>query len=120
MNFSVLAGWESPAEKVIKTAGCRKLEMLTPKGEHFYPLFYQGDVRWENQSRRNRNRQNFVVGSYFLTALQSSENPGAPFWVVTCSFGPTCGDEDFSTNEAKKAKKSIFRLRISLQQEQTK
>jgi len=48
--------------------------MLTPKGEHF-PLFYQGDVRWENQLRRNRNRQNFVVGSYFLMAPQSSENP---------------------------------------------
>src|SRR5689334_17025127 len=41
----------------------------------FYPLFYQGDVRWENQFRRNRNRQNFVVGSYFLTGLESSENP---------------------------------------------
>src|SRR5450759_4570554 len=95
-----------------------KLEMLTPKGEHFIPLFYQGDVRWENQSRRNRNRQNFVVGSYFLTALQSRENPTALFLVVTCCFGPTCGDEDFSTNSAKKAKKSILRLRISLQPKQ--
>jgi hypothetical protein len=91
-----------------------KLEMLTPKGEHFIPLFYQGDVRWENQSRRNRNRQNFVVGSYFLTALQSSKNPTGLFFAVTCSFGPTCGDVDFSTEWAKKAKKSIFRLRISL------
>jgi hypothetical protein len=53
---------------------CYQIEMLTRAGEHF-ALFYQGDVRWENQSRRNRNRQNFVVGSYFLTALQSRKNP---------------------------------------------
>src|SRR5665647_1622194 len=92
--------------------------MLTPKGEHFNPLFYQGDVRWENQSRRNRNRQNFVVESYFLTAFQSSENPAGPFLAVTCSFGPACGDVDFSTEGAKQAKKSIFRLRISLESEQ--
>jgi hypothetical protein len=26
-------------------------------GEHCFALFYQGDVRWENQFRRNRNRQ---------------------------------------------------------------
>ena len=32
-----------------------QIEMLTPKGEHPFPLFYQGDVRWENQFRRNRN-----------------------------------------------------------------
>jgi hypothetical protein len=58
-----------------------KTEMLTPKGEHsIFPLFYQGDVRWENQFRRNRNRQNFVVGSYFLTALESSEKPAQSFW----------------------------------------
>ena len=56
--------------------------MLTPAGEHF-ALFYQGDVRWENQSRRNRNRQNFVVGSYFLTALQSRQNPAENFSKTT-------------------------------------
>ena len=47
--------------------------MLTPAGEHF-ALFYQGDVRWENQFRRNRNRQNFVVGYYVLTGFESREN----------------------------------------------
>jgi hypothetical protein len=31
--------------------------MLTPKGEHSIPLFYQGDVRWENHFRRHRNRR---------------------------------------------------------------
>ena len=95
-----------------------ELEMLTPKGEHSFPLFYQGDVRWENQSRRNRNRQNFVVESYFLTALQSSKNPNALFLVVTCSRGATCGKRDFSVNPVNKAKKSIFPLRISLQHTQ--
>src|SRR5438552_9937208 len=92
--------------------------MLTPKGEHSIPLFYQGDVRWENQSRRNRNRQNFVVESYFLTALQSSKNPAAFFLVVTCSLRATCGNQDFRPFVGKKAKRSIFRLRISLQHQQ--
>src|SRR3954471_23086462 len=98
---------------------CRKMKMLTPKGEHFFPLFYQGDVRWENQSRRNRNRQNFVVESYFLTALQSSENPARFFLVVTCSLEPTCTKVPFLTNPANKAKKSNFSLRILLQHKQT-
>src|SRR3954451_18497857 len=92
--------------------------MLTPKGEHSFPLFYQGDVRWENQSRRNRNRQNFVVESYFLTALQSSENPAALFLVVTCSLRATCGNRVFGRFPRKQAKRSIFRLRISLQRQQ--
>jgi hypothetical protein len=104
VNFSVLPERENPPETGISP----KLEMLTPKGEHFIPLFYQGDVRWENQSRRNRNRQNFVVESYFLTAFQSSENPAGFFLVVTCSFGPTCGDNVFSTEFAQQAKRSIF------------
>jgi len=42
-------------------------------GEHFLALFYQGDVQWENQFRRNHNRQNPVIGSYFLEHLKSSE-----------------------------------------------
>ncbi len=54
-------------------------EMLTPKGEHLYPLFSQGDVRWENQLRRNRNRQNFVVGSYFPWRLKSRKNRARNF-----------------------------------------
>ncbi len=39
------------------TANGPKIEMLTPKGEHSIPLFYQGDVRWENHFRRLHNRQ---------------------------------------------------------------
>ena len=82
--------------------------MLTPKGEHF-TLFYQGDVRWENQSRRNRNRQNFVVGSYFLTALQSSKNPAPKFSVVTCSrTGRLAGRASFPAASAKLLKRLIF------------
>jgi hypothetical protein len=38
--------------------------MLTPKGEHSIPLFYQGDVRWENHFRRLRNRQK--LGDWIL------------------------------------------------------
>ena len=38
--------------------GALKIEMLTPKDEHFVsPCSTRGDVRWENQFRRNRNRQ---------------------------------------------------------------
>ena len=64
----------------------------------------------ENQSRRNRN-QNFVVESYFLTALQSSENP-VPFFGRNLLFEPTCENVWFFTDPANKAKKSIFSLRI--------
>src|SRR4051812_46795701 len=94
---------------------CRKMKMLTPKGEHFFPLFYQGDVRWENQSRRNRNRQNFVVGSYFPTALKSRKNPGQLFLVVTCSCGATCGTRMFSSVSIGCLKTPVFSLWISLQ-----
>src|SRR5579862_694297 len=49
------------AEENLKTQCTSKMrpqiEMLTPKGEHSIPLFYQGDVRWENHFRRLRNRQ---------------------------------------------------------------
>src|SRR4051812_31123874 len=90
--------------------------MLTPKGEHFSPCSTRGDVRWENQSRRNRNRQNFVVGSYFLTAFQSSENRAGFGLVVTCSDVTTCGMPRFPRYSAKTLKYSNFRLRITLQE----
>jgi|HubBroStandDraft_1064217.scaffolds.fasta_scaffold04010_7 hypothetical protein len=46
-------------------------EMLTPKGEHPFPPFYQGDVRWENQVRRNRNSaKNLGSWILWLPALQ--------------------------------------------------
>src|SRR5258708_3757164 len=56
-----------------KRAVSYKIQMLTPKGEHFCPVL-PGLCLWENQSRRNRNRQNFVVGSYFGAALKSRKN----------------------------------------------
>ena len=87
---------------------CRKIEMLTPKGEHFFPLFYQGDVRWENQSRRNRNRQNFVVGSYFLTGLQSRENPARRFFVRNLLFWADLREEVFDGKNGKAGQKLHF------------
>src|SRR3954451_13627880 len=93
---------------------CRKMKMLTPKGEHFFPLFYQGDVRWENQSRRNRNRQNFVVGSYFPTAFKSRKNPEPFFFAVNRSFRPTCGTDRISTDNVHLVKRLIFSLWISV------
>jgi hypothetical protein len=49
----------------------------SPREVSIFPLFYQGDVRWENQLRRHRNRQNFVVGSYFPMARKSRKNSDA-------------------------------------------
>ena len=34
-----------------------KMEMPTVTGGHSLPLFYEGSMLWENQLRRNRNRQ---------------------------------------------------------------
>lgn len=56
----------------------RKQKCSPRRGEHL-SLFYQGDVQWENQLRRNRNRQNFVIGFYFPCGFKSSEK-GAEFW----------------------------------------
>jgi len=77
-------------------------------------LFYQGDVRWENQFRRNRNRQNFVVGSYDLTACESSENPGAANSGVTLSQKSTCGSGLFLTDRGRARKKPKFLLKRSV------
>src|SRR3954453_2000935 len=85
-----------------------------PCGGAFFPLFYQGDVRWENQFRRNRNRQNFVVGSYFPTALKSRKNPRQLFSPVSCSQGATCGIHRISTVNAGSPECRPFRLWISL------
>src|SRR3954447_14893039 len=93
--------------------------MLTPRGEHsFPPCSHRGDVRWENQFRRNRNRQNFVVGSYFPCAFKSRKNPGQLFSVVTCCRIQTCGISMFPSVNPEGPKSLIFCLWISVQPEQ--
>jgi hypothetical protein len=57
-----------------------KIEMLTPRGEHSFALFYQGDVRWENQFRRNRNRQKLCSWILFPYAPAVKKKSARPFF----------------------------------------
>ena len=63
--------WEgplSPTTRALKATGAQSRPRMNsytnrnahPGGWAFIPLFYQGDVRWENQFRRNRNRQKLL------------------------------------------------------------
>src|SRR5713226_7342426 len=66
-------------------ATCPKIEMLTPKGEHSIPLFYQGDVRWENHFRRHRNRQKLSdwilnSGAHSSQAKNQTKNTASKRW----------------------------------------
>jgi hypothetical protein len=58
-----------------------KMEMLTPKDEHSSPpvqsgVMFDGRISFDGIA----TVKNFVVGSYFLTALQSSKNPNQNSW----------------------------------------
>ncbi len=86
----------------------------SPRRVSIFSLFYQGDVRWENQFRRNRNRQNFVTGSYFPTALKSRKNPAQNFRGVTLSYRATCGMAAIFAATAGGAQNAILSLRISV------
>jgi hypothetical protein len=52
------------------------MEMLTPSGVSIHSLFCQGDVQWENQLRRKRNRQNRCDWILFPPSLQVKEKHG--------------------------------------------
>jgi hypothetical protein len=71
--------WEVRAGTTLAAARL-KTEMLTPKDEHFVPpvlsgVMFDGRISFDGIA----TAKNFVVGSYFLTALQSSENPDQNF-----------------------------------------
>ena len=72
--------WEVPTWTTLQFPGGSKTEMLTPKDEHFVPpvlsgVMFDGRISFDGIA----TAKNFVVGSYFLTALQSSENRGQNF-----------------------------------------
>jgi hypothetical protein len=59
--------------------------MLTPRGEHSIPLFYQGDVRWENHFRRHRNRQKLsdwmiISGGHLSQAKNRVKKTASKHW----------------------------------------
>jgi hypothetical protein len=78
----IVSNWQASC---IRRTLAGKTKMPTPKGEHFLSLFYQGDVRWENQFRRNRNRQKLCSWILFPYGSQVKEKSGRKFSVVTPS-----------------------------------
>jgi hypothetical protein len=85
-----------------------KIEMLTPKDEHSVPpvlsgVMFDGRISFDGIA----TAKNFVVGSYFLTALQSSKNRDENFSVVTCSWRATCECRQIFPIEPKSPKPSF-------------
>jgi hypothetical protein len=60
-----------------------------------FPLFYQGDVQWENHFRRHRNRQKLCSWILFPRSLQVKKKSGAKFSAVSCSCSLTCETAGF-------------------------